>query len=213
MSKAKPTKKSTKKRTSKASSKASNGAEGPPLADRALRAALDLAAVKPWRDVTMQEIAKAAGCSDVELSRLFKNQADIQKAYADMVDARVAESVQLDPESTERDRLFDVMMERFDVMSDDRDALFSILDTLYCDLPQTFMFFPHVKVSMDRMLGLAGIDTQGPCGTLKSVGLFGVYLYTLRSWKNDKSIDLSKTMAALDRALEQAEQMAAFLKL
>ncbi len=40
------------------------------------------------------------------------------------------------------------------------------------------------------------------------MGLTGIYLKVLKVWCDDESRDLSKTMAALDKALERGESVA-----
>jgi hypothetical protein len=58
------------------------------------------------------------------------------------------------------------------------------------------------------MLEAAGVSARGLTGGLRVQGLVGVWLYALRAWRKDQSPDLSGTMAALDRALQRAEQAA-----
>ena len=65
---------------------------------------------------------------------------------------------------------------------------------------------------MAWMLGAAGLATGGFNGLLRSKGLTAVWLYALRAWERDDSADLSGTMAALDRALERAEQVGTWLE-
>jgi hypothetical protein len=57
------------------------------------------------------------------------------------------------------------------------------------------------------MLDGAGIDTTGARGMMRVKGMLGVWLYTVRAWREDETEDLSPTMAALDRALQRAEQL------
>jgi hypothetical protein len=159
----------------------------------------------------MQDIAKAARCTLAELHDIFEDRHDILAAYGRMVDRRVMESVSADPEAPERDRLFDVMMERLDVLNDDRAAVQSILASFCTDPKHAVISLPHLGRSMVWMLEAAGIDANGPRGAATAIGLMGVYLYTLKTWMNDDSPDMGKTMAALDRGLERAEQVASLV--
>ena len=61
---------------------------------------------------------------------------------------------------------------------------------------------------MAWMLEAAGMDTNGMRGAIKIAGLTGVYVYALKAWVGDESEGLAKTMAALDRGLNRAEQAA-----
>jgi hypothetical protein len=66
---------------------------------------------------------------------------------------------------------------------------------------------------MARMLEAAELGSSGAAGTARAIGLAGVWLATLRAWKTDDTVDLGPTMAALDRALDRAEQAARSLGL
>ena len=56
------------------------------------------------------------------------------------------------------------------------------------------------------MLEAAGIPSDGIAGALRVKGLGVIYLMVFRVWLTDDSADLSRTMAALDARLRQAEQ-------
>lgn len=183
-----------------------------PLKERAVRAALDLAAQKGWAHVSMQDIARVAHCTLAELYDVFEDRHDILAAYGRQLDRRVMESVTVDGDAPERDRLFDVLMERFDILNEDRKAVVAILQS-FCTAPRdAVLSLPYLGRSMARMLEVSGIDANGPRGAATIMGLTGVYLYALKVWIDDDSEDMGKTMAALDRALGRAEQAAGFLR-
>lgn len=179
------------------------------LKDRAIDAALDLAARMPWDAITMTDIADKTHTSLAELSDIFDDKTDILIAYGRMIDKKVlAIHVNPDPSSPERDRLFEILMERFDILNDNRAAVISILKSFTLDPKQAVIGLPHLGRSMAWMLEAAGIDTNGIKGAVKVTGLTAVYLNTLYHWMKDDSGDLPKTMAALDCGLSRAEQLA-----
>jgi len=182
-----------------------------PLKERAVQAALSLAVKQGWAATSLQDIARACKCSLADLHDIFEDRNDILAAYGRQIDHKVMERISIDPTSPERDRLFDVMMERFDALNDDRDAVISILESFRTDPKQAVITLPHLGRSMIWMLEAAGIEANGPKGAMTALGLTGVYLYTLRAWKEDISSDMGKTMAALDKALGQAESAVQFL--
>jgi len=183
-----------------------------PLKERAVQAALTLAAKKSWSDVTMAGVAKACQCSLAELHEVFEDRQDILSVYGRMVDRAVMERVSADPEGSERDRLFDVMMERFEVLNENRDGVRSILKSFCMEPKNAIISLPHLGRSMVWMLEAAGIDANGPRGAATALGLLGVHLYALKTWMDDDSEDMGKTMAALDRGLERAEKVAGLLR-
>lgn len=196
--------KSTKKKASKPEA---------PLKERAIRAALDLAAAEGWDSVTMQSIARRCKCTLGALQDMFEDRSDIVAAYERQVDKKVLDNVNSpDLDAPERDRLFDVLMERFDVLNEDREGVVAIIRAVRRDPKQILTGCPHIGKSMVWMLEAAAIDTTGPKGSLTALGLLGVYLFALNSWVDDGSEDMAKTMAALDKALGRAEQLAGLLR-
>lgn len=177
-----------------------------PARDSAIEAALALAAERGWAAVGMQDIATRSGQTMGELRELFADRYDILAAYGRRVDRRVLDAVgTADDGASPRDRLFDLLMERFDVLNEDRDGICAIIDALCPDPKQALLGLPHLCRSMGWMLEGAGLDIAGWRGMARVVGLTGVYVRTARVWRTDDSADMAKTMAALDKYLERAE--------
>ena len=174
--------------------------------------ALEQAEQMGWENVTLSDVAVAAGISLAELFDLVEDKTDILALFGRMVDRRVLETTrEPDPSVSERDQLFDIMMERYEILNDYRAGLVSILESFRFDPKQALICAPHLCRSMSWMLEAAGLDTRGARGALKVAGLTGVYLKTLRVWRDDESADLAKVMAALDKDLGRAEQFASTL--
>lgn len=180
-----------------------------PPRERAVEAALALAEAQGWGSVTLAAIAAEAKMSLADLHDLFEDKSDILAAYGRMLDRKVLETMgQIEEGANAREFLFDIMMERFDILNDNRAALVSILNSFHTDPKEVVLSFPHLGRSMNWMAEAAGIETGGVKGALRVAGLTAVYLAVLRVWKDDDSRDLAKTMAALDRYLDRAEQCA-----
>lgn len=173
--------------------------------EAAVMAALALAAERGWTAVTMHDIAARAGVDVVVLHDLFADRYDILAAYGRMLDRRVLAALAGTAEGSPRDRLFDILMERFDVLNEQRDGVCALLDSFAPDPKQAVMSLPHLCRSMAWMLDAAGVETGGLKGVAKVMGLTLVYLDTLRAWRKDDSADLSATMAALDKNLARVE--------
>lgn len=170
--------------------------------------ALDLSVERGWQMVTLRDIAETAKISLADLHDMFEDKVDILVAFGRMIDRKVLENVSdPDPEISVRDQLFDVMMDRYEVLNEYREGLVSVLDSFVLDPKQAVISFPHLCRSMTWMLEAAGVETDGITGAIKVTGLTGVYLNVLRTWKEDDSPDLSKTMAALDKNLNRSEQV------
>ncbi len=183
---------------------------GPLAPDRIIDAALALAAAGGWRQLGLAGIAEKAGLTMAELRSVFPSKAAILAGFVRRTDERVLAGGQAEG-STARDRLFDVLMRRFDVLQPDRSAVRVIIRDSLCDPLAVLCQGPMLLCSMASMLEAAGLSSAGLNGALRTKGLALVYLVALRAWLKDDSTDLAKTMAVLDRGLRQAEKMAAFL--
>lgn len=180
-----------------------------PVRERAVEAALRLAQVQGWDQVTLREIADEAELSYATLYAHFMDKTDILVALGRMIDQQVLEGMaDISSDASVRDTLFDILMDRYDALNDHRDGIVAILKSFHLDPKQAVISFPHLCRSMSWMLEAANINTNGLRGAVKVTGLTVIYLRVLRVWMKDDSPDLSKTMAALDKTLGKAEQFA-----
>jgi AcrR family transcriptional regulator len=171
---------------------------------RMLAAALEQAAARSWAEVTLLDIAEAAGLSLSDLRELFSSKTDIIAALLRAVDDAVLERMPKRTEGQEaRDRLFDVIMTRFDVLAPHRAALRSIHGSGSADLALAGPFLS----SQHWMLEAAGIATEGSAGALRVAGLGVTYASVFRVWLEDDDPGLARTMAALDRRLRRGERV------
>jgi AcrR family transcriptional regulator len=169
--------------------------------------AIELAGEKGWRALTMADIAAKGAISMAEIYRVFPTKNDILKGFTRQID-EVVLSVGPDGDEAEthRDRLFDVMMRRFDALTPYRRGLEGISRDLRGDPMAAALHACALRRSLAWMLEAAGIPSDGIAGMLRVKGLGVIYLMVFRVWLTDDSADLSRTMAALDSRLRQAEQ-------
>lgn len=174
-----------------------------------IESALQLAATHGWPYVTLKEIAEKAGVPLAELRNCMPTKGAIFGVLTRRVDRLVLGQAATDrSEETEREQLFDMLMGRFDVLAPYREGVAALLQG---SLGDPFSLLPqicNVRNSMKLTLQAAGISTSGPFGALRTKGLCAIYLMTFKTWLRDDSPDMSKTMATLDRALNQAERLA-----
>jgi len=166
-----------------------------------------------WHGLTMRAIAVEAGISLADLRGQAACPLTLLLAHSRAVDAAVLAGTVDDLSSTPRDRLFDVLMRRLDMLQPDRAGVVRLLR----DLPRApllaLWLAQRLPGSMAWMLEAAGLDAAGPAGVARAKGLGVVWLAVLRAWEKDESEDLSSTMAALDRALDQADRVARWLRM
>jgi AcrR family transcriptional regulator len=182
------------------------GRSGGTPRDRILDAALAVAEREGWRKASLGAVAQNAGVPLHELYGEFRSRAAILRGLIARTDAAVlAETPAPDPDESSRDRLFEVLMRRFDALKPHRAALKVIARELGSDPPAALCGAPAFLRSMGWMLEAAGISTAGLRGRFRVRALALLYLCVLREFLRDESEDLAKTMAALDRRLRQAE--------
>ncbi len=199
----------TKKKKPRAKARAA-GPAARNAADRAIEAALRLAAAHGWRPVTMAAVAGRAGLDLGALLGLFPTKAALVHAFFRRIDGRVLAGECYAPDAPEpvRDRLFDVLMRRFDALAPHKKAVAAILNDTALDPLAALCGLCRVWRSMALMLEAAGLDASGLVGLARAKGLALVYLNALRVWLRDDTADMAKTMAALDKGLKRAEAIA-----
>jgi AcrR family transcriptional regulator len=171
-------------------------------------ALMDLAARRPWSEIEITDIAQAANISLAEFRDLYPSKGAVLGALSRQIDKQVLEGTTDDlAGEPARERVFDVMMRRFDALAPYRDALRRIFRDLQYD-PLSIAALNQVALnSMRFMLAAAGINTEGPLGTLKLQGAVLVYSNTMRTWLDDDDPALARTMARLDRELRRGERV------
>jgi hypothetical protein len=170
------------------------------------RAALTLAASTPWRDITLQRLADAANrpISDLYGATLGEAIDCVEEAF----DRAIAEDIDaLDPSQSVRDRLFELMMRRFEAMEGHRAAVLSMEQG--ADRDPTLLAAAHQRhVRCARwVLALAGLEADGMTGQARAQGLGVIIGQARAAWRADDAGDFAKTMASLDKNLRRAEEM------
>jgi AcrR family transcriptional regulator len=183
-------------------------AKKPELADRLIDAALKLAAERGWREVTLAEIARAAGASLADTYRVMPSRGAVLDGFARRIDAEVLGADAVEEDSVRaRDRIFDVLMRRFDALQRHRSAVAAILRDSYRDPLAALASAPQFLRSMRWMGEAAGLPMDGLGGALRVKAIGAAWAGALRTWLSDESPDLSRTMAALDQRLRWVERL------
>ncbi len=184
-----------------------NGTSKADPASHIIDVALDLAAEKGWRDLSLADIALAAKLSLAECYAIYPSKQAILAAYSRQIDSAVLAEAEA-PEGPAKDRLFDLLMRRFDKLHGHKAGLIRIAEDTGRDPLSLACSLARLDHSMAAMLEAAGLSSSGVRGVFRVKGLGLVYLAGLRAWFRDDSDDKAKTMAALDKALTRADRLA-----
>jgi ubiquinone biosynthesis protein COQ9 len=174
-----------------------------------IEAAFALIAERGWRRFSVAEAARQADLPLDQARARFPVRAAVLFRFGLLADQA---ALALAPkEGPHRDRLFDLLMRRFDFLQKHRAGVLALLRALPTEPCVAALLAAANRRSMAWMLEGAGISARGPLGRLRTRGLLLIWLAVVRAWRHDTSEDLSATMAALDRALARAEQIEGWL--
>lgn len=166
-------------------------------------------ALDGWGGTRFRRVAAESGVPLAALRARFTVPRDAVVAYGRRVDRIVlAGTVPAAPGEAVRDRLFDLLMRRFDALRPHRAGVLRLRDHLTRDPLLAALLYPSLLASMAWTLEAAEVDLSGLSGAARAHGLVAVWLDASRAWAEDESEDLGPTMAALDRALDRAERVA-----
>ena len=178
---------------------------------RLIAAGLALAAEKGWRRITMADIAASAGVPLADAFRLFRSKFALLAGFRRDIDAAVLAGPAPSINDPVRDRLFEILMRRFEALKPHRAALRVILrDSVGTPAPVAALL--GLRRSMSWMLAAAGIPAGGYRGQLATKLVSLVYISVFPAFLRDDSADLGTTMSALDRRLRQGETVLKFLR-
>jgi AcrR family transcriptional regulator len=180
--------------------------------EKIIAAFLSLLAEKPIEQIGLAEIAAEAGVSLAQLRGEFSSALAIHAAHVKAIDRAVlAEDLSDMADEPPRERLFDVLMRRLEVMAPHRQAVRSLLRSAMRNPPLALALNRLAVQSQQWMLTAAGIGAAGPRGLMRAQGLALLFGSVLRAWIRDDDPGHSRTMAALDRALARGQRFSGLL--
>lgn len=186
--------------------------------EKVLGAFLTLLSEKRFERIELAEVAQLANVSLADLRGEFGSTFDMVSAFMRETDKKVlagGEQLKLDPElagQPARDRLFEVLMRRFEALAPYREAVRSLYRSARTN-PRLAMGLNKLAVrSQQWMLSSAGIGSSGTIGGMRAQALSCFFAKAMQTWLNDDDPGLARTMAELDRQLATAERLAGFAR-
>ena len=167
-------------------------ADAPDTLDQAIDAALALAAERPWREVSLREVAERAGVDFAELYAKAPAKPLLVLRLSQRLD-RAALATAATPSDDVHDRLFDATMARIEAMEAHRLALISMAQG-----EGALTLAPHFPLTARAILEAAGVTATPP--RLAAMAL--VWARIVRVWRDDEGA-LNRTMAEIDKRLKQ----------
>jgi len=186
--------------------RASRGA-APSDSDRIIDAALAMIVASGWRSVSLAAIAEETGLSVLQVYRAFPSRPAILCGFNRRIDeAALSAPVEAEADERPRDRVFDLLMRRFDALQPYREALGALRRDLPFDPLSALAFGAALLCSMRLTLAAASISCDGVGGVIAVKLVAAAYVFASQTWVRDGSPDSAQTMAALDRRLRGIER-------
>jgi len=180
--------------------------------EKIVAAFLSLLADKSFEAIGFSDIAERAGVSLAQLRGEFSSTLAILAAHVRATDrALLAEDFSEMAEEPARERLFDVLMRRLEMLAPHREAVGSLLRSARRNPPLALALNGLAVRSQQWMLTAAGIRASGPLGIMRAQGLAVLFGSVLGVWIHDDDPGQARTLAALDRALARGQRFAGLL--
>jgi AcrR family transcriptional regulator len=160
--------------------------------DGASAALLALAAERPWREITLRDIAAKAGLELADLYAEARGAPAILWRLSETLDVAALKTAQT-PSEDVHDRLFDAAMARIEVMEPHRAAL-----TVIAREAPRLLLAAHLPATARALLESAGVSATPP----RVVAMAMVWARVVQVWRDDEGA-LNRTMAELDKRLRQ----------
>lgn len=178
------------------------------MTDPILDAWLTTIAADGWASARIDAVAECGGTTTAAVAAALPDRWAALAGFGRALDISALAEAGVDREASVRDRLFSVLMARFDAALDHRDAARALAAAAPRDPGLAAFMAVGVVRSVARLAAAAGVATGGFVGPLRVQALTVLYLAVARVWLADDSPDLAATMKELDTRLAQAETWA-----
>jgi AcrR family transcriptional regulator len=180
--------------------------------EKVVTAFMALLAEKRFERIGFGDIAERAGVSLTDCREEFGSTLAILAAHMKQIDRAVLGRADAEmAEEPPRERLFDVLMRRIEIMTPHKEAVRSLVRSASRN-PGLGIALNGLSVrSQAWMLTAANIDAAGTRGAIRAQGLAMLFGSVLRTWLDDEDEGHAKTMAALDRALARGQRFSGML--
>lgn len=169
------------------------------MLDKAAEALNALCVERPWRHVTLRDVAEKAGAPLTELYAIAPSKVAIVDHLGTRLDA-AALATAATPSEDVHDRLFDAAMARIEAMGAYRALLAGV------EGEALVMLAPHLPRAARAILEAAGVEATAP----RLLAMTLVWARVVQVWRADEGA-YNRTMAEIDRRLKQMRSRLALI--
>lgn len=174
---------------------------------------MGLLAERPLGEVTLADTAERAGLSLGQVRAAFGSRFEIVAAFVASIDKAVLDGIDADlADQDTKERLFDVLMRRLDLLAPHKEAVRRLSAAAMRD-PGLALALNGLAVQSQRwMLAAAGVEVPGAGGAIRAQGLAIAFAKVVKAWLDDEDPALARTMRVLDDELIRAGRAAGALR-
>jgi ubiquinone biosynthesis protein COQ9 len=181
------------------------------MKEKVFKACLHIIEREGWKSFSFAKASEDSGIPLHVFHKYFSAPSEVMVHLFQRIDEKMLKTRVLSEDLSPKDALFDSVMERLDASQPYKSILKSFWEEWIFSPQEAPALACHGYTSMAWMLDTAGLNSRGLLGLLRLQGLMGLYILTLKTWLEDESPDLGKTMAFLDDGLSKLEKAASFL--
>jgi AcrR family transcriptional regulator len=181
--------------------------------DQIRLAAAQVFAQQGWHPPAWQAVADRAGVPLADVFALYPDVPALLRDWHALADrAMLADLGPDETQGPDHDRLFALLMRRFDALAPFRSALKSLTDTKGGLAFLLVPLAPLMERSMLWALEAGGLSTYPVRDLYRAALLVAADAATFKTWRLDDSEDLGPTMKVLDQQLNHIARMPGFVR-
>ena len=160
-----------------------------------------------WDSINMRSISKKSKIKLDQVLKISNSKEELLDLWSQSINFKILDKISLEElkEATIKDRILELMLCRFDVLSGHRREMTALVALARKNAIESVRALGRIKQSMQYILNLSGAEYQGKIGILKIKILSLIWLVTFKEWYEFKEDDNSVIMSNLDRRLTLAE--------
>lgn len=175
-------------------------------------ALLSLTPAYKWQKITHKLLAEKLEKTEDSMKREAPNLLALVPIIVRLVDDKTFSLYKHDEEIEIKDRFFDIMMCRFEILQKHRKSVIALSTDALHTPKLAIQFYRAQKESMQSTVDLL-FAKKRELSPIQSHALLLVYQYVHMVWQRDETKDLASTMAALNKALTQLKKLNIFAAL
>ena len=160
-----------------------------------------------WDSINIRSISKKSKIKLDQALKISNSKEELLDLWSQSINFKILDNISLEEleDATIKDRILELMLCRFDVLSGHRREMTALVALARKNAIESVRALGRIKQSMQYILNLSGAEYQGKIGILKIKILSLIWLVTFKEWYEFKEDDNSVIMSNLDRRLTLAE--------